>query len=289
MSVTRYLGYAGFFVFFFLIGLYLTFPWDVAKDRILALGERQTGMQLEARSLEPSWITGVEIEGLEITPPGKTPLLLDRVNARVHLLPLLTGKFGMSINLPIGKGEIDADVVSSDDTFDLEAKIDAVQVDLVPILLEASGLPLEGRIDLEADLVIGKKDPKLTEGRIMLKTTDFKIDKGGKLGMVPVPALELGNLTLEVPVKEGRAEFKNTRLPGTDLEISLDGTISPQYPLAKSSMNLTLGLKPTEKLLAADPFLRPILNNFQSAKDADGFYGISMVGSLQHPRIQPRR
>lgn len=290
MSVTKYLGFAGFFIFSFIVGLYLTFPWDVAKDRILALAEKNTGMQFKAASLEPSWITGVEIHGLEITGKDKaTPITLEEVTARIHVLPLITGKQGFSVAMPLGNGEIDADIVLSEELVDVEAKIAGVELDRVPFILEWTGLPLIGKIDLDVDVVLAKKDPKFTEGKLSLKTTDFKIEKGGKIGMIPVPNLDLGNVSLEVPITEGKAEFKNTRLAGTDLEIALDGTLNPMFPIAKSTMNMTLGLKPTEKLLSADPLLRPILKNFESAKDAEGFYGISMIGSVQHPRIQPRR
>jgi type II secretion system protein N len=288
---TRYLGYVGFFLLSFVMGLYLTFPWNVAKDRLIALAEARTGMGFKARSLEPSWVTGVIVEDLEITPQGKTTAIhLDRVKARVSLLRLIAGKLGISFALPLGKGAVEGDLMIDDEVVDIEAKVAAVQLDQVAFLLEMTGLPLVGTIDLDADLVLGKKDPKKTEGKLLLKTAGLKIEKGGKIGMFPVPVdLDLGTLTLDVPIKEGRAELKGTRLPGTDLEILLDGDVSPQLPFSKSNVNLMVGLKPSEKIFTAEPLFRALLKNFESAKDPEGFYGISLTGSLQHPRVQMRR
>ncbi len=109
------------------------------------------------------------------------------------------------------------------------------------------------------------------------------------MGMVPVPELTLGNLKLEVPVSDGKVELKNTRLAGTDLEISLDGTLQLNEVVGRSAINMMLGLKPTEKLLSSDPLLRPILKNFDSAKDSEGFYGLAITGTLQNRKTTPRR
>ena len=48
-------------------------------------------------------------------------------------------------------------------------------------------------------------------------------------------------------------------------------------------------VKTTEKLLGSDPLLRPILKNFEFAKDNEGFYGVGLTGNILHPRPTPRR
>jgi type II secretion system protein N len=107
--------------------------------------------------------------------------------------------------------------------------------------------------------------------------------------MVPVPELTLGNLKLELPVSDGKVELKNTRLAGTDLEVALDGAITLAPVVGRSNVSLMLGLKPTEKLLSSDPLLRPILKNFESSKDSEGFFGLAVSGTLGSPRAVPRR
>ncbi|MFO0723241.1 MAG: type II secretion system protein GspN [Myxococcota bacterium] len=288
MKPTRVLAYAAFFLFSFIIGIYLTFPWDMAKDRVLELATKQAGTRIWAAKLEPSWFTGVEAEGLEIGAKNDA-IKIERIRARVGLLALITGKQAFSAWMPLGGGDVDAKVKLSEDVVDLEAHLKGVQLDKAPIVLEQSGLPLMGKVDLDLDLKLGKKDPKATAGKLSLRTTGLSIDKGGKMGMIPVPNLELGDLKLEVPIADGKADFKNVRLPGTDLEVAVDGNMVILWPLARTTLNMTLGLKPTEKLLGSDPLLRPILKNFEYAKDAEGFYGVGLTGSIQHPRPTPRR
>ncbi len=291
MKLRQNLGYAAFFIFSFVVGLYLTFPWILVKDRILALVKEKTGVKIAASKLEPHWVTGVELENVEIqgSDPKAEPTKLDKIRARVSLLKLLAGKPGGSVWIPMGKGTIDASFAVGKDVFELDADIEKLALEETPFLLAASGLPLVGTLDLEASLKLGKDDPKQSRGKIVITTKGFEIEKGGKLGPLPVPALVFGDLKLELPLEDGKIDLKGVKLPGADLEIALDGSISPAWPLAKGTINLTVGLKPTEKLLSADPLLRPLLNNFQSYKDGEGFYGIALVGSLAAPRPQPKR
>ena len=291
MSILRSLGYAAFFVFSVLAGLYLTFPWEAVKDRLFAMAKEQSGVTLAAATLEPSWVTGLEATDLQVTFAGdKEPAVkLASATVRVSLLALLGGKLGVSAKAPIGNGQVSADVKTNADVIVLDALIDNVQLDAIPQLAEASGIPASGRLTIDAKLTIGKKDPKLTKGTVNIKATALAIAKGGKVGPLPLPPLELGDFALAIPFDEGKATFKDSRIKGTDLEIALDGTVSPLFPLARTTLTLTIGLKPTDKLLGADPLLRPLLNNFNSAKGADGFYGISVIGNIKHPRVQPQR
>ena len=291
----RYLGYAAWFLGSLVLGLYLTFPWDVVKDRVLDQANQATGLFITAESLEPSWITGIEAKKVKIVfssdglgdPPP--PLELDGLEARIKLLEVITGGIGVTLSAPIALGSLDVDVSVTDEIIDLDLQLQNAQLDLLGSVTSMLGLPLSGKITLDTKLKLGKKDPKLTTGRIALATEDLKILKGGKVGLFPMPPLELGNLELEVPVKQGKANFDDVRLAGADLEVTIKGNLSPAFPASRSSMNLSLGLKPTQKLLSSDPLLKPILNNFKRYQDSGGFYGVSIVGNVRRPRIKPKK
>ena len=160
-------------------------------------------MKITAASLTPSWFTGVEVTDVSITTePNEPPFKLERATARVSLLALLTGKIGITASAPIAQGNVSATVEVSDDIVDVEADLDGIQLELLPILTEASGIPFVGTATLEADLVIGKKDPKLTNGSITLKAKGLAIGKGAKLGPLPLPPLEFGDIDLKIPLEE---------------------------------------------------------------------------------------
>src|SRR5262245_3785844 len=116
MNIARTVAYAGFFLLFFVVGLYFTFPWDAAKDRIFAMAEKESGLKIKAEELSPNWITGVRAEKVQVTmKDSETPIELDWVKARVSLLALLGGGIGGSVSVPLGTGEVDASGKSTSD------------------------------------------------------------------------------------------------------------------------------------------------------------------------------
>ena len=50
--------------------------------------------------------------------------------------------------------------------------------------------------------------------------------------------------------------------------------------------NIDVGLKPSDKILDADPLLRPLLMNFNRTKDDQGFYHVILSGPVKS--IRPR-
>ena len=159
MKVVRVLGYVGFFMAWLVIGLYVTFPWDVAKERVFELVRKQSGITITAKSLEPDWLTGFEATSVEILTKGSSePIELARLEARAKVLTFLQGKRGFTVQMPIARGKVDADVTLSDDEIDLEANIDGVQLELLSALRNA-GFPASGKLTASADLVYNMKDP----------------------------------------------------------------------------------------------------------------------------------
>jgi type II secretion system protein N len=289
-NLIRYLGYSAFFLFSFVVGIYLSFPWEVAKDRILDLVSKNAGMDISAASLEPNWVTGVVAKGVQIKQRDGAPIKIEKLKARVGVLALVRGKTSVSAQIPIGKGEIEGDVFVDDSKIDVDGKLDKIELEQVPLLGEMLGVPASGSVTLAVKMLLSKKEPRQTEGDLTLKTKGLKIEKGAKVAGFPMPStIELGDIELAVPVKEGKATLKSAHLKGTDLELLLDGTVSLVYPLSRGTINLNLGVKPTEKLLNSDPLLKPLLKNFDNNKNAEGFYGLTLNGALNHPRTMPHR
>ena len=105
MNLLRYIGYVAFFLVSFVLSLYLTFPWDAAKDRLLDQASKAAGAEITAQSLEPNWITGVVAKKVRYKKKdAEEPLELEEVRARISVLSLLAGNVGLTASLPIAKG-----------------------------------------------------------------------------------------------------------------------------------------------------------------------------------------
>ena len=65
-KILKAAGYVCFFMFFFIFFLYLSFPYDALKDRMLQSFQGNSAFKLEMDSFSPSLITGAEGKGVRI-------------------------------------------------------------------------------------------------------------------------------------------------------------------------------------------------------------------------------
>ena len=287
MAALRIAGYVAFFVVFFILSIYWTFPFDLAKDRVLREASRQSKMDITARSLSPSWFTGAVLKGVKIRRPGvEEPIDLTQVHARAHVLPLLSGGQGFTVDLPIAKGEAYANVVQSDEGMDLVAELTSIELALVPGLADATGLPLAGQIDADIDLFNGK-DPKNSEGVIKLRGSGLEVLKGGKLSNFPVPEIAIGDFDWTIPVAKGKAQLEKLELKGDALELKIDGSIMLAKQLDRSTLDLKIAFKPTPAFLNKEPLLGALLNNIKRTQDSQGFYNYTAKGFIKQPDMRP--
>lgn len=290
MLALRIAGYVAFFLFSLLLSIYLTFPWDAAKDRVLDLASQESGMQITAESLEPSWFTGVEAKGVKVLrPEAEEPIDIPSLEARANVLALITGGMGGSVRLPIAKGVVWADVVSSSDTLAVDGEVKDVELALVPGLAGSIGMPLAGQVSLLADLEVNKEDPKASKGSLRVRGESIEILEGGKVSGFPVPALAVGSFDWTIPVSDGKARIEGQKITGENIEVVVDGEVTLNSPLSRSGLNLHVKFKPTPAFLKKEPLLGALLNNLRRAKGADGFYGYALAGSVKHPRFFPKR
>jgi|GEM_PF-2402367 len=291
MNILKYLAYAAFFLFSFVICLYLTFPWDAAKERALAEASAATGMSIQAKTLEPNWVTGIIATGVQLRPSGfDEPIEVERLKARAHLLPLLTGGAGGTLSMPIAQGTVDADVVDSKTQTDVQGQVRGVQIALIPGLKESLGVPLSGTLNLDVDVALNKAKPETSSGKLRIQGGGLELLKGGKVGGMTLPfELAIGDFDWSIPIQAGKAKLDKLGIKGESLELELDGTITLAAQPARSILNLTIKFKPSPAFLKKEPLLGALLNNIKKAKGSDGFYGYALTGSAKHPRFFPKR
>lgn len=291
MNIFKYIGYVAFFLFAFVVSLYWTFPWNAAKDRALTEASRATGMDISAKTLEPSWVTGFVATDVELRPASfEEPIEIDQLSARAHLLPLITGGKGVTISMPLAQGQVDADVVDSSKMTEVKANLQGLQLALVPGLTDAIGVPLSGKVSLEADMSLDKAKPEASSGLLHLSGAGLELLKGGKVGGMTLPfELQIGDFDWKIPIEQGKAQLSKLKIEGGSVLLELDGTVTMAKDPVRSVLNLTVKFKPTDAFLKKEPLLGALLNNIRRAKGSDGYYGYALTGTVKHPRFFPKR
>ncbi len=299
MAVLRYFGYSAFFLLWVVLGLYWTFPWDVAKDNLQLVAREKTGLVVKAKSLRPSWGTGVVLTDVTTTlPKVKEPVSIERIEVHARLLPLFRGALGATVESSIFGGKVDLSGSRSSKLMELEGTIRDIQLELVAPLREKGWL-LSGKLGLTSDLRVGVADLKLSEGTLVLEGQDLVLEKGAELPIRTMlgPTLKLpieiglGSPRIPVTVTEGVARLDKVAIAGRDLEVELDGTITLMSPPGRSTLDLRLGVKPTAELMNANPVIKSLLNNpmASSARDKEGFFRFEASGSFDAPQFKPAK
>ncbi|MBK8012362.1 MAG: type II secretion system protein GspN [Deltaproteobacteria bacterium] len=294
MKTLKIVGYVAFFFFSLALGIYFTFPWTAAADRAFAFvsqaTSRGTRVEIHAREVKPSLLTGLVARDLSVKLDGyERPIEIQHLDARAHFWKAIRGLIGVTASLPIAQGTVDLSVAEEGDDIEIRALAKQIELALLPLLGEATGVPLSGEFALDSDVRWSRKDAKKTEGELKIKMTNLEILKGAKAMGVLLPELGLGSGELTVTIEKGKARFDKQRFGGENLEVIVDGEITLNKKLELSTLALVLSFKPTPALLQKQPLIGAMLGGINHAKGTDGFYSFSVTGPGRSPKFQPRK
>jgi type II secretion system protein N len=291
MKLLKWAGYAGLFLLSLALGLYMTFPWNALKDRLLSAASAESGWRITAERMRPNWFTGVSLYGFSAAPPTPAdapPLELDRIDARAHVLGFLTGSRGVTLRVPVGQGQIWAQLSAREGQQQLKSTIEDVELGLISGLVTLTGLPLSGGVDGKVNLTISSENPADSTGSVELTGTDLELGAGGKIGNYPIPSMRIGSLEWSIPVQSGKAQISNQQIRGGDVDLDVDGSVSFTLPVERSTMDLSVSFEPSPEFLQKEPLLKALLNNIRRARGPDGFYTYGVVGSFRNAKTFPR-
>lgn len=290
----RFISYLLLFAFCYAIFLYWVFPYDALKDRILSGIERQlgSGLQVSARSLEPHWFTGVEIEDLAIEGAGDRGLVelvkFRRVKARAALIPLIFGSVRVRFVVDVGKGEISGNARVGDDVINVNVELDDLNLADFAFLQERTGLRFVSRIGGKLELAINRQQPVRSTGSVDIAFHDLRIGasqlKAGEL-VLEVPDLTLAKgkeSRLNVALGRGTITIERFVFAGGDLGLDLKGKVFLSSRVDNYRLNLRGSFSASQKFGEALPFLFII----DSQKQEDGSYPLSITGRISRPSIK---
>lgn len=249
-------AYPAFFLVWLVLGAYWTFPYDRLRDYIVQQAEAQGGVQLDIASLRPSWLTGVSLEGVRVTPipdePGAqvAPLSIRELDARISLLSLLGGTVEVSYDAAIeGGGTIEGVYSDSEEATHLEATLQNVDLRRLGPLHDMIGLPVAGRARGTVDMTIASEAAG-TAGTVDLTIANVAIGDGetplvieGMGAGVTLERLELGTVRLKLKTERGQATIEQLGADGEHAQLWGSGTMRLVRPLRMSSLDLLLRIK----------------------------------------------
>jgi type II secretion system protein N len=311
-----------FYLWVLLVFLYLTFPYDRLKDRLVAeFNSRQpagAGTRLEIAELDGYWLSGVEAEGVKLVSPPrpaaageeedkkKKPepkvVTIDHVHVRVSLLRLLFGTTHVSFGGDAFGGKLGGFTSDSRGSRLLEVELDQVGVGELPLLGDIVGLPMTGALSGTIDLTLPEQKLSQAEGVIQLTATDVTIGDGkAKIrDTISLPKLDAGELTFDAAASKGQLDVQKLSVKGKDFELQADGKIRLRDPFETSLLELNLRFSFTDAYKNRNDMTRGLFGpapgvpglfdmdpKTQRAKRPDGFYAFRVTGPIGSPETHP--
>jgi type II secretion system protein N len=287
------IGYLAFTVFSLLLFLWLTFPYEVLRQRLVIQAE-QAGMALAVRSAGPA-LFGMKLESVQLMPdsPDGLPdttraLLIDQVSVRPSLLPM-----GVRVHADMMGGEVVGSWGLLGDP-DLSVSLEGLNPQRGNFIgytgLDLEGL-LEGGIDLTMPkLDTGEADFSKAGGELTLQLAGTQLNGGTLPGALPLdlPSARLGDLQLTLPIEEGVGTISLAG-NGEDLQLQGEGTLNLARRLEMSRLDLMVKLRASEEFARAQPMIGMGLNTLPAAPDDPSFRRARVGGTLSRLSFTPGR
>lgn len=315
----RWVGYPAFYLGSLLLFVYVTFPFDRIKERLVAeFNARQTdGSRLEIDDMSWYWGSGVEASGVRLTlPPPKSASVdqsgavpkprvieLEHVYARLSILSFLFGTRHVSFGAGVLGGEVSGEVTDQGNEREVALQFEEMDVGALPFMRDVSGLPMTGTLTGSVELTAPEQKLAKSRGKVSLKLSRLTVGDGKAKVMdaLALPKLDAGDLTLEADIAGGRVDLKQFSARGPDVEVIADGKVRLRDPFNNSLAELGLRFRfsdkykskneTTKSLFGAPGSNMPALFDMdpkaKRAKRPDGFYSWRVTGPFEHLLFEP--
>lgn len=275
LRIAKWAVYPAFYVACLALFGYLTFPFGLLKDRVIAEFARKgkPGQRLEIEKLSSYWFSGVELTNVKLilppdepsptafsypsaggdfggsipaaAPPKEMVITIDEAHARVRILPLLIGRVRLDFWASTMGGEIRGTAPLSGSGGDVEVELTKIELGKIEPLTQVLGLPLKGTAT--GKLALSAVDGKMSkaDGSLDLSIADIVVGDGKTKiqGLIELPAARVGTLTLTAEAKEGVLKVTKLAATGADVELIGDGRITTKEPWNDSQADLYLRFK----------------------------------------------
>jgi type II secretion system protein N len=284
----RWTAYAAFSWLVFSLSLFLTFPSDAVKERVVGMAQR-SGLRLRVESVNLAFPPGLTLRDsyliLRDADPeaqkGAVAIHISKLTVRPSLLGLLTGKPGISFDARLWDGKVSGKAGKNDEGGRLQVR--ASGLDLAQSVLGAIGLQAAGKVD-ELRLEVAGANLREMVGELTIKGEGLVIE-GGSIAEFELPKVALGTLAGKIAIADGKAEFENFEANGEDLSAAVDGTIRLADRLSQFTVQTRLRFRPTDEFWARNEMLRAGAS-IALKKDDEGFHTVQLYGQLTKPRFR---
>jgi type II secretion system protein N len=300
-QISRWIGYPIFFLLCFVFFAYKTFPYDRLSDRLIQEAQAR-GYELEIIDLTNSGLTGLTFENLRVTLPSEgedTPpvdVVFEELTVSTSLFSLVSDTKSYNFDAELAGGEAEGELVLGENNMEIDAELDDINLEALPILRKFTKVPLAGMLNGEIALAMPSEvaestgDVEITIEGLHLGDGKSKLEIPGWGGLT-LDKADAGNLELVATIEEGSANIERATSHGKDLELDVLGRVRLLRPLKRSELNLMFRVKIQDAYKNRSAKVATMLelasSGIKAAQTADGAIQYIVAGSFAS-RLRPR-
>lgn len=275
-------SYVVFFLAAFIVFIFITFPGELIKKRVIAEIESSTPYKVDIDEASVSPLLSIKLSGVKLYKTKDRFLNVDSLSIRPSVFALILGTKKFPFKAKLLNGEVVGSVsIAGSRTREIEATVKHVTIDSIPALLssdDAKLFSLGGVMDGSMHI---KLEPQ-AKGEFQ-----FEIDR---LYMkdIKVKGLSLPSFTDLKSVVKGNIDGKRTNIlafnvTGKDIDLEISGTTPLFWEIPKGGL-IDLGYRLEMKgaqMAKYKGLLAPYL-----ATQRDGSLGGKILGTIKNPRFE---
>jgi len=300
-QISRWIGFPIFFLACFVFFAYKTFPYERLADRLIQEAQAR-GYELEIIDLTNSGLTGLSFENLRVTLPSEgedappVDVVFEELTVSTSLFSLVSDTKSYNFDAELAGGEAEGELVLGEDNMEIDAELDDIDLEALPILRKFTKVPLAGTLNGEIALAMPSEVAEST-GNVEITIEGLHVGDGkSKLdipgwGGLTLDKADAGNLELVATIEKGSANIERATSHGKDLELDVLGRVRLLRPLKRSELNLMFRVKIQDAYKNRSAKVATMLelasSGIKAAQTADGAIQYTVAGSFAS-RLRPR-
>jgi type II secretion system protein N len=281
------LPYIVYTIIIFIFFLYITFPIDKLKGKLINYVSQNTGYKLDLFSMNTHYLTGVSMNDFSISDSsGKLFLNGSTMSIWVNPIPLIWGSTNLSVNAKTLNGKVSSSFSKNEKNIFLNLDFKNIELDKFGYLTNRDFV-FAGKVNIKTKLDLILDNYKKANGDVDINSVGFAVKKLAiqtPMGPFNLPPLTFKSIKSSINIKNGILVLNNFELNGTDLNGKITGKINLANRLLNSSLDLKVTLKISQSL---EEKFGLILSQFFAKNPRDNSYNCKFTGSLGNPMPMP--
>ena len=283
--LVRAVAYAMVVIVFYLVFLWFLFPYNDLTTRFVEqLGN--SAVNVSVGSTTGAFPIGLKLHDVvirEATAGSRSSLFeASEIKLTPGIFSLLRGWVWLSVDARLYHGSALLSIGTHKGDFVFSGVIKDIDIDKYPVLKSSYGLNMVGTFNARLSMRGSLDDVTKDTGKGLINMQGVTLEPSDLLGVLTLPKIEFGDITLPVFVQGGKIDFQDASQTSKDINSQLDGSITLRRPAESSAMNLRLKFNPTPALEAQ---MRKTVPLFVLSRAPSGYFNVAITGNLNMPRF----